>query len=571
MTARAPSHALPAGGRAEGRLALGLGVALLTLGTSCGPETDAAPEAPGTVTLTSEEWAQDDRLRPLIQDCRGRGAFEVDTSDLVPVLVGKLERSQLDVLRNVREELARLGEPAIVELDRLVRRVYSDPLASPILLNALGVLQLSEAGGGEKAQELLRYCLGHPQETVRNAAIRALGKQAGPGIYEDLRALFGVSHDSTKEVVVTALYQADRKRFERDALEWMLEQKSSNVLRHAAALVAQGADAETAELFRERIAQVEDRAVRGYLVATQGKAAEPPEGVFGILEEMVGDEDAHVRLDALSALEHTDATELIAPVLISDPEPNLRLLSVGLLALRAEEKVARDALLDGMNDPDDSVREAALAALLEVGEPRARDTALAWLGASQREIGIATRALVGAWEANPGLAQRALDLLRSRFEEKAALSLSQRQYLLQAIAQVPGPESTRYLLELGGQGDEAIDRLPARRWLAMQASNTGPEGIAHLRQEWRTEEDPQRRFDLLWSASQGTDDATRAFLVEVLEAERSGAHERLFVAERLAREGPAREVAPRIKRANLRMSDRIFRPAMECLLWRWYG
>ena len=179
MTARAPSHALPAGGRAEGRLALGLGVALLTLGTSCGPETDAAPEAPGTVTLTSEEWAQDDRLRPLIQDCRGRGAFEVDTSDLVPVLVGKLERSQLDVLRNVREELARLGEPAIVELDRLVRRVYSDPLASPILLNALGVLQLSEAGGGEKAQELLRYCLGHPQETVRNAAqlIRA-GAQA---------------------------------------------------------------------------------------------------------------------------------------------------------------------------------------------------------------------------------------------------------------------------------------------------------------------------------------------------------------------------------------------------------
>jgi len=544
---------------------------LLALGSACGPETGAAPEAPAVLAPTAEEWAQDDRLRPLIQDCRGRGAFDADTSDLLPVLVGKLERSQLDVLRNVREELAQLGEPAIVELDRLVRRVYSDPLASPTLLNALGVLQLSEAASGQRAQELLRYCLGHPQETVRNAAIRALGKRAGPAVYEDLEAIFRASPDSTREVVATALYQADRRRFERDALEWVLEQKSSNLFRHVAGLVAQGADAETAELFREAIAQVEDQAVRGYLVATQDKALERPENVFAILEEMVGDEDAQVRLDALAALEYTDATGLIAPVLVSDPEPNLRLLSVGLLAPRAEEKVARDALIDGMNDQDDPVREAALAALLEVGEPRARDTALAWLGASQREIGIATRALVGAWDANPGLAERAFELLRGRFEEKAAQSLSERQYLLQAIAQVPGPDSTRFLLGLGREGDESIDRLPAARWLAMQASNTGPKGIAHLREEWRGEEDPVRRFDLLWSAAQGSDEATQAFLIEVLEAERAGPQERLFVAERLAREGPAAEVAPRIKRANLRMADPIFRPAMECLLWRWYG
>ena len=113
--------------------------------------------------------------------------------------------------------------------------------------------------------------------------------------------------------------------------------------------------------------------------------------------------------------------------------------------------------------------------------------------------------------------------------------------------------------------------MDAGRWLLMQASNTGPAGIELLRERWRTETELGARFDLLWSASLGHDQGTREFLLEVLEAERSAPHERLYAAERLAREGPASVVAPRIKRANLRMRDPIFRPAMNCLLWRWYG
>ena len=101
--------------------------------------------------------------------------------------------------------------------------------------------------------------------------------------------------------------------------------------------LAQGADAATAERCAPAIALVEDRAVRGYLVATQAAAAERREGEFEVLAEMVKDEDAHTRLEALSALEFTDATDLIAPVLVSDPEANLRLMAVGLLAARADE------------------------------------------------------------------------------------------------------------------------------------------------------------------------------------------------------------------------------------------
>jgi hypothetical protein len=81
----------------------------------------------------------------------------------------------------------------------------------------------------------------------------------------------------------------------------------------------------------------------------------------------------------------------------------------------------------------------------------------------------------------------------------------------------------------------------------------------------------ERRFDLLWAGTVGHDDATREFLIEALQAERTLPHERLWVAERLAQEGPASRVAPLIKRATLRMNHPDFRPSMECLLWRWFG
>jgi HEAT repeat protein len=547
-----------------------LTLALCLPGCGAGGEEPTSAAAPSALR-SSAQWAEDDRLAPLVVQCYGLGHFDADTSDMLPVLIAKLQNSRLDVLRNVREELAGLGEPAIVELDRLVRRLYSDAHASHTIMNALGVVQLSSAGGGERAQALLRHCLGHPQETIRNAAVRALARHARPESYDDLLALLRVTQNTTQEVLITALYQADRRRLEREAAGWMQARQYPELLRHAAWLIAQGADAETARLFGPLVAQVEDRGLRALLVATQSAAEELPDEPFALLAEMLRDSDARARMQALTALEFTGATRLIAPVLVTDPVPELRLMACGLLGARVAEPLARDALYAGLNDASDSVREAALSALLAAGDESAADSALALLDGPSREVGIATRALKGRWEANPGLGARALALLRGRFEARAAEPLVQRQFLAQALAQIPGPESTRYLVELAGTLVETIDRVPAQRWLLLQASNTGPAGAAYLRELFRTELDPLRRFELLWCASLGHDDETRDFLLEVLEAEGSAPHERLYVAERLAREGPAQRVAPSLKRANLRMTDPVFRPAMECLLWRWYG
>ncbi len=539
-------------------------VALLA---SCGggsePESAATQAAP-------IDWTQDDRVGILFVDCPGRGHFDEDTSDMLPVLIEKLQRSQRDVLRNVREDLAAAGEPALVELDRLVRRVYSDPHASPTLMNALAVVRLSTAADSAVAQELLRYCLGHPQETVRTAAVRALTDHAAPEAFDDLLALLQIATPAGRQDLVSALYRADRVRFEEAFAGWLDAGEFQDLWEPSARLTAAGADAATAERFAPRIVQVEDVRVRAFLLATQDKAP-AVEGRLAILDGMLEADNGLLRSAALNALEFTSATGRIGEVLRSDADPLLRARAAGLLAARVPDEEAVDALRVGLFDDDDKIRETALSGLLSIADAGAVDTLLEMWGGGRRELGIATRAARDHWDAVPSLSKRAFGVLRERLEARAGEPLAQREALLQAIAQIPGPESTDYLLALSNSEVGAVAGLPAHRYLTMQASNTGPRGREALRASWRIEADEGRRFDLLWAGSLHHDDANREFLIEVLQAERSLPHERLWVAERLAREGPAQIAAPLLKRANLRIVDPQVRPAFECLLWRWYG
>lgn len=543
------------------------------LGVACGGEgeTSGAGSAGAGTANRHKDWARDERLEALVVDCYEKGHFNADTSDMLPVLIGKLQTATLDVLRNVREELARSGEPAIVELERLVRRSYSDVHASATIVNALGVIQLSDAGSSPTAQKLLRDCLGHPQETIRNATIRVLTRHAQPSHYDDLMTVLSFTHDTTQSDVITALYTADPKRLEADFQGWLERDEMRGLQLSAARLIAQGADAETAERLLPMIMIVENRVVRAFLVSLVDNAAGYSGGGYEILEAMLADEEPQIRSDALAALEYTDATHLIAPVLRNDPQSVVRMMACSLLGHRLDEEVALEAVQFALNDEDEQVREAALGFLLSIGDARAVDTALSLLSGGRGQIGNATRALGGKWDANPGLDARVLALLQERFKNRSKPALADNRYLLQAIAQVPGPESTEWLLEQISEFSDDQSLGDGSGWIIMQASNTGELGLELLRDLWRTETDLERRFDLMWAASFEHDDATREFLFEVLEAERSAPHERLYAAERLAREGPASLVAPRIKRAGLRMSDPVFRPAIECLLWRWYG
>jgi hypothetical protein len=545
------------------------GLLLLVALAGCGGEPPTPTPTP-TEGGAAFDWRRDDRLASLDVRCPGKGRFDEDTSDLMPVLVRKLQSSERDVLRNVREELARAGEPAMAELDRLARRVASDRHASPVLLNALAVARNSSAAGSPPGRALVRFCLGHPQETVRNAAVRVLAAHSDPEAYGDLSALLAIASPAGRQDLVSALVRSDPDRFEADLARWIEAGEERDLWPAGARLVAAGADARTAARFGPLLARVDAPDVRAYLLATADHAPPGDGERLAPLAAMLAEDDPGLRGHALAALEFTGATELVASAL-EDPDPALRGRAAGLLAQRLDEPVAVEALEAALFDAEEKVREAALGALLELAHPSAVDTVVAGWRGGLLELGIASRAVRGRWDANPGLADRAVDVLQERLEARAAEPLARREALVQALAQVPGPRSTRWLLEQARSEEGRVAGLGAHRYLTMQASNTGEAGLELLREAWRLEEDPARRFDLLWSATLHHDEATRRFLFEVVTAERTLPHERLWAAERLAREGPASEVAPVLKRVNLRITDREVRPAFECLLWRWYG
>ena len=538
---------------------------VLVLLGGCAPGGEPAA-APGSES--SYDWRRDDRLAYLDARCPGKGRFDEDTSDLLPVLVLKLQSAQRDVLRNVREELALGGVPALEELDRLVRRVATDPHGSPVLLNALAVARNSEATTSEVGRSLVRFCLGHPQETVRTAAVRVLKVHSVPEAYDDLMALLAVAAPAARQDFVPALVRSDPRRFEEQLAGWIEAGEEQDLWQIGAQLVAAAADGQTARRLAPLVAQVDAPAVRAYLAATADHTRDP--GSLALLEAMLGEEDPTLRGHALSALEFTTATELIASA-IDDESAGLRVQAAGLLSRRLEEEVALEALRRALFDPEEKVREVALGALLEVADPAAVDTVVAGWGGDLLELGIASRAVLDRWDRVEGLADRAADLLMDRLAERAGEPLARREALIQALAQVPGPRSTTWLLEHARSEEGTVAGFDAHRYLSLQASNTGPVGLEMLRQAWGEESDPRRRLDLLWAATTQHDEVTRGFMLEAVQAPDTLPHERLWLAERLAREGPAEEIAPLLKRVNLRVTDREVRPALECLLWRWYG
>jgi hypothetical protein len=105
----------------------------------------------------------------------------------------------------------------------------------------------------------------------------------------------------------------------------------------------------------------------------------------------------------------------------------------------------------------------------------------------------------------------------------------------------------------------------------MQAGNTCAEGRALLRELWEEEEDPTWRVDLVAASSFEKDEPSRQFLLHVLDQERTTPLEMLHAANLLVHHGPTSVVAPRLKRAVLRVNDPVVRPALNCLMHEWYG
>lgn len=508
-------------------------------------------------------WRADPRLRALFDPCPPRGHFDADTSHLVPSMVAKLSSGRLEVIRHLREELAQAGDETVLELEREIRRHYTSRLGIPILRNALGVLRLSDSPLG---REILARCLEHPHEDIRASAVRGLVRHASAAEYDTLLALLPISSPELRVSLAQALWTSDPARLSRALLAWVAAVENSDLW----TTVARGMAADGVEdgtLIAALLEDVLPSDVEPFLLAAA--ARDGSEDALGELSELLADPDPQRRTWSLEAIELAGRPALALP-LLEDPIETLRAMAASLLAGSAASEDVRAALREGLKDRSRAVRQACLTSLLQMGDEGAGDLALTMLDGGQRDMEIALLSLRNHWNATPGLARSALAGLERRLAETDEETLRQRQALFQALGQIPLEAAGRLLLQQAREQPGELHRMSAHRWLVRQAGNT-PQGREVLMQAWEEEPDARRRLDLIEAAAFGSDDSTRAFLDVVLRSERTEPHEFLYAADRAVRLGPAHVVAPLLKRRALAMSDREVRPALQCLLWRWYG
>lgn len=255
--------------------------------------------------------------------------------------------------------------------------------------------------------------------------------------------------------------------------------------------------------------------------------------------------------------------------LLSDPHAGVRKLVAAKLIEEDPTAEIDGWLALGLDDSHNDVRELCLVALVERGDPRAIHQALDLLDGhlGERDRGIS--ALRAGWERNPesrGLAlERLLRISRSQGSAPGQIAT------LQTLSLIPLRAAGEYLLDYGERTSGRIKGLAAYRWCVGQIFNTGPVGRELLRARLESETDPFRRLSLIEYIWQDRSREARECLMGILLDDTLNPWERLYAGDRLTTIGPAGAVAPVLKRVYLSITHLRVRPALQCMLWTWYG
>jgi HEAT repeat protein len=543
------------------------GCALALAAVCCGRSETPAEAAPLPAPPAAVDLVQDDRVAHLVGGCAKSEPFLADTSDPIPVLVANLSFGLPDPMRNAREELAAYGERALPELQRVFDASFGPSYLGQRVQNVVDVLGLMRTDAG---RPLILRALAHHEETVRKSAARALQSHARPEDYDVLLpGLAASGHDSQGDFAL-ALVASNRSRVERQLGEWITGGESKSLVDLLATHLCTTRDREVTAEWKKLLPQTEGK-LRVYLQAAV--ANEPDPAALAELRTWLFDTEKPARRQLVAAaLVKVGLSRELAPLLTkTDPDDSLRKAAVDAAAQADFGKETRELLQAALADPAPEVREIALVTLCAHEDPAALDAAFEFLKGARVEFEAALKALRTPLLRNPTLARRAYDTLTKLHQGELGTGLVDERMLIRAIGQVPLVDSARYVMKAGEKVEGVIQGLPAHRWYAQAAGNSGPEGLAYLRERWVTENDPSRRMDLIMAGSFEKSDAVRAFLVDALESTRSTPIEALYAADRLARIGPTEFTAPILKRAALRMNDKVARPAMNCLLWTWFG
>jgi HEAT repeat protein len=514
----------------------------------------------------AEVVAEDDRVAWLTAPCGFTRVFDLDTSNMVHILVESLGWGQRDPLPRARMELAAAGPSVLPELRRAFEASYAQAFEHGVLENILGVCTVAEDGWG---LELLRSGASHPAETVRAAAVTGLAKHGDASDYELVRRCLDMgTTKSTRSEAVASMSALDPERLGRDLVSWIEGAEHQDQWPFAASLM--GRVHEPAIV--ARLAALADRVLvdaRFLLLAPAARDGDA--AALAELREGLGMGELGMREFAINALAVVGLGLEGRAMLELDPDRRLRVRAAAVISSMGPGPETIAALSIGLSDRDSEVREACLQRLCTWGDERAVAQAMELLRGTVNQRLVGLRALRSAFETQPGLDDRVrafvLDLMPRREGPIDALETG----FLQTLSQVPGRESAEILLQRARNATGRITDWRAHRWCIHQSINTGPEGRAVLLAALEEESDPLRQIDLIEAASQDRDEAVREMLRRVIEDPAIDPNVRVFASHRLILQGPAAEVAPYLKRVYLANTEELVRSPLGCMLWAWYG
>ncbi len=517
------------------------------------------------LTVT-ERYLQDDRIRDTLVDCHIGRAFEGDTTDLVEVMVGKLAKGQRDVLHRYQAYLASQGAKAVPAMTRLFEDNYGSRFGTPILQNVLNVCAMMETPDG---LDIGRSGFGHPKQETRLTSLDVLRRHGEPSDYESIAGWIPkVVAESSVLDYLKALKQCDADRFARDVADWMERDQYRTAWFLMAPMLWHVKDEELARRF--------------YQLAIKDETPQPARAALLAPLAGLGDEDAQrlltARLDSevnqrvlltMAALQGVGLHHLVQPVLIHDERAGMRERAARILGEGAHSDEATAWLIEGLSDSENVVRNACLAGLLERKDPAAVARVILNLSKGEAEREGAFAVLTNQWDADPELPRKALDVLIAEFE---GLSPDVPKIsILKVVARIPLREAADFVLDHLSDLPERPGGLTPHRWACGHAFNAGAGGMEALYARLETETDPIRRLDLIGMIWQDKSEASTEILMGVLADTTQSDFERLYAADRLTRIADPSLLASITKRFYYECTDPNVRPALQCLLWTWFG
>ena len=534
---------------------------LLVLGaaTGCGRDADADAGPP------PHPLATDKRLELLIIPCERGGYYDRDTSEAIEIMVGKLELSHPEQMRRAKEELGAIGDAAVPALTRMVQRWFDDPGNFAHVQNALEALSMGKA---RTAHDAILLCLEHSTDTIRLRALRALASgHARKSDYDRIYYRLQTEPYDLQRTAALGLFTADSARATLQLLEWLENGLAKDLWGDLLPHLAEATD----PAVLERVAALVDSEWPQIRIwATAITAAQGDLEADAALRELLAESELSERTIAVQAAVATGLVQLLEPVLAKDPNGALRVMAAEALGRRASEEPYRAWLLAALNDPDKSVRQVVLRALLVAGDETALGRLIGLLEGRRAHLQQAVNVITGVLPDDSPAARRAFETLARIDRAQDHLSLGERSAVLQAIGLLPLGDAAEYLRDAGLAAEQGAQGMSAYGWAMLRAANSGIPGRRRLAELLPTETDPVRRIDMLWAISSRRDDLTREALTAAVLDPETDPYEVLFCAQRLANTGPMTYVAPLLKRVTLTITDPVVRPALECLLWRWY-